>query len=262
MAEWSIASVLKTEEPQGSVGSNPTSSAKFLVLSYHMPIPTHDYASHYKEFSQNVAFAARTWYHHVYLNTQANENPAILLALNKASRFWMDQRYSAVQTTIIFLGKVFDEDKDAYSVHKMLNAAKNAINYFDKPALRTRKIEAVGEFEGIDDYIKNAHELELQDFKLIQAEVKKAKDIWERAKPLRNKLYAHSQMLSDEERTRLYSSVKNEDITNILQILLNISDALWQAEFNGWKPDFSSNHTKPFEWAKEDIDRLINSLLD
>ena len=27
VAEWSIASVLKTEEPQGSVGSNPTPSA-------------------------------------------------------------------------------------------------------------------------------------------------------------------------------------------------------------------------------------------
>ena len=29
MAEWSIAAVLKTAEPKGSVGSNPTFSAKF-----------------------------------------------------------------------------------------------------------------------------------------------------------------------------------------------------------------------------------------
>ena len=28
MAEWSIAAVLKTVVPQGTVGSNPTSSAK------------------------------------------------------------------------------------------------------------------------------------------------------------------------------------------------------------------------------------------
>ncbi len=31
VAEWSIAPVLKTGEPQGSVGSNPTSSAKLLA---------------------------------------------------------------------------------------------------------------------------------------------------------------------------------------------------------------------------------------
>ena len=30
MAEWSIALVLKTSVPQGTVGSNPTSSAKQL----------------------------------------------------------------------------------------------------------------------------------------------------------------------------------------------------------------------------------------
>ncbi len=31
MAEWSIAAVLKTAEPKGSVGSNPTPSAIFAL---------------------------------------------------------------------------------------------------------------------------------------------------------------------------------------------------------------------------------------
>ncbi len=31
MAEWSNASVLKTEEPQGSGGSNPSLSATILI---------------------------------------------------------------------------------------------------------------------------------------------------------------------------------------------------------------------------------------
>lgn len=34
MAEWSIALVLKTSVPQGTVGSNPTSSAKQLEKKY------------------------------------------------------------------------------------------------------------------------------------------------------------------------------------------------------------------------------------
>ena len=32
VAEWSIASVLKTEVPQGTVGSNPTSSVIFIPI--------------------------------------------------------------------------------------------------------------------------------------------------------------------------------------------------------------------------------------
>jgi hypothetical protein len=31
MAEWSIAPVLKTGDPQGSVGSNPTPSARLIM---------------------------------------------------------------------------------------------------------------------------------------------------------------------------------------------------------------------------------------
>jgi hypothetical protein len=58
-------------------------------------------------------------------------------------------------------------------------------------------------------------------------------------------------MLSDDERKKLYEAVKNADINALLQILLNVSNALWQAEFNGHKPDFSSNYTQPIEWAKK-----------
>ncbi len=33
MAEWSIAAVLKTVDPKGSGGSNPSLSANFLIKS-------------------------------------------------------------------------------------------------------------------------------------------------------------------------------------------------------------------------------------
>ncbi len=219
------------------------------------------YKKHYTEFSQNVDFAVRTWHHYVHLNNRANEEPTILSALNKAPRFWMDQGYSAVQTTIIFLGKIFDNDGSAHNVDKTLKTANNEKEHFSKAELRKRKIESGGEFEGIDEYVENATELNSNDLKIISAEVKKAKVIWERIKPLRDKIYAHNQMLSDAERKELYGAVKNADINDILQILLNVSNALWQAEFNGHKPDFSSNHIQPIEWAKKDIEELISSLL-
>ena len=222
---------------------------------------TSDYKKHYDAFEQNTAFAVRAWHHNVHLNNRANEDPAILAALNKAPRYWLDQRYSAVQTTIIFLGKIFDNDGRAYNVDKTLKAANNEKERFSKFELRKRKVQLGGEFEGIDQYVANATELNNNDLKVIWAEVKKAKTIWKRIKPLRDKIYAHNEMLSDGERKELYGAVKNSDINDILQILLNVSDALWQAEFNGHRPDFSSNHTQPIEWAKKDIEELISSLL-
>jgi hypothetical protein len=220
-----------------------------------------EYKKHYVAFSQNIVYAARTWHHHVHLNNRAAEDPAILEALNKAPRYWLDQRYAAVQTTIIFLGKIFDNDARAHNVDKTLKAAHDEKDHFSKPELRKRKVESGGEFEGLDEYVENATEPGSEDFKAISAEAKKAKVIWERIKPLRDKIYAHHEILSDAERKALYEAVKNDDITEILQILLNISEALWQIENNGRKPDFSSNCTQSIEWAKKDVEDLIASLL-
>lgn len=214
------------------------------------------YKRYYEQFSQNVNFAARTWHHHVYLFNRAAEDEEILAALNKAPRFWFDLRYSFFQATIIFLGKIFDLNGNSFGVDRTIRSAYEDKDYFSKKALRERK----GEFEGIDEYIENASELTEQDIKIIQKEIKKAKTIWQNIKPLRDKVYAHSETLSDEERASLYKAVKNEDINRIIQILLNVSNALWEAEFNGRRPDFSQDHTKPIEWAHKNIDELISSL--
>ena len=220
-----------------------------------------DYIKHYEQFSKNVDFAVRTWHRHVHLNNRANDDPAILAALNKAPNYWQDQNYIAVQTTFIFLGKIFDRDDRAYNVDKTLGAANDGKGHFSKTELRKRKVESGGEFEGIDEYIKSANELSPEDLKKIGAEVDKAREIWERIRPLRNQIYAHNQMLSDAEREKLYKAENNADINDILQILLNISQALFQAFHNGRRSDFSTNHTQPIEWAKQDIEELISSLL-
>lgn len=227
-----------------------------------------DYKTHYKLFSDNIAFAARTWHHHVYLNNMACSDTEILAALNKAPRYWLDQRYIAVKTTIIFLGKIFDSTRRAYNVEKMLETAKNDKKHFSKPELRKRKIASSGAFDGIDDYVENATELNDEQYKALAGEVNKAKSIWKRIKPLRDNIYAHDGDIYDsngqpphERRKQLYTDIKNADTNDILQILLNVSNALQQMEDNGRAPDFSYDFTAPIDRAKKDIDELVDSLL-
>lgn len=220
-----------------------------------------DYKKHYERFRQNVHFVARTWHGYVHLNNRAAAEETVLNALNRAPRYWLDQRYIAIQTTIIFLGKIFDYDARAYSIDKLNKILRNWLGYFNRSELRKRKIDLAGEFEGIDAYINNAHELGKQDLEAISTEVKKARKIWERIAPLRKKFYAHDEMLSDDERKDLFLKVKNADIDDLIQILLNISNALWEAEWNGRKPDLTVNFTQPIDAAKENIDELVSSLL-
>ena len=220
-----------------------------------------EYKKHYENFSRNVEYAARTWHHSLHLNKRAKDDEKILKALNRAPRFWLDQRYSALQTTIIFLGKIFDKAKRAHSVDKTIKAAAGEVGHFNRESLRARKVKIGGVFQGIDEYIDNASDLSSEDIKIINAEIEKAKVIWDRIKPLRDKVYAHNAMISEKESGALFEVVKYADISSTLQILLNVSNALWQAENNGRKPDFSNQHTRPIDWAKKDIEDLIGSLL-
>ena len=218
------------------------------------------YKKQYEHFSQEVSFVARTWHHHLQIEQRAMVDNKFHAALNKAAQFWLDHRFMALQTTIIVLGRVFDKDSRAHSLSKTLVAAKNELEHFEKSELRKRKI-GIGETPNwLDAYLASAHELSADDLKNIRVEYNKANSFWKKLEPLRNKIFAHGEILSDAERSSIYASAKTEDITSILQILLNISEALWQAEVNGKKPDFASDQTRTIAWAKKDIQELGDSL--
>jgi len=221
-----------------------------------------EYKRHYERFAQNVAYAARTWHHYVYLMNRSAQDKAVIDTLNKAPRFWLDFKYSSVQTTIIFLGKIFDTDSRVFSVDKTVRAAHDDKEFFSKEKLRERKVQQAGEFDGLDEYVNRASELGRDDFKVISAQVKRAKSIWERIKPLRDNIYAHDGMLSNEEREAHFKAVKNDDINEILQILLNISETLLQAEINGRRPNFSDDFRLPIDQAEQETERLIRSLVE
>ncbi len=167
----------------------------------------------------------------------------------------------ALQTAIIFLGKIFDEKDVAHSVSKLLNAARREIEHFNKNNLRDRKIQSGGNFDGLDEYLDNSHELSLEDLRIMKSEVRRAHGIWKRIKPLRDKVFAHHEDLPYEEKSGLYKNVTYTDITTALQILLNVSHAFWQAEYNGREPDFLSDHEVPIQRAKKQTEALIKSLL-
>ena len=141
------------------------------------------------------------------------------------------------------------------------NSARAEKEYFGKEALRKRKIEIAGEFDGLDEYITQASELNEADLEEINIEVEKAKIIWQRIRPLRDKIYAHSEILTPEQRADLYKAVTNSDIEDIIQILLNISNALLQFEINGRALDLSCDYRRPIDEARADMDKLIKSLV-
>lgn len=129
------------------------------------------YTEHYKAFSQNVNFAARILHYYLHMSARANEK-ADYDALNKTARFWNDFNFMALQTVIIFLGKIFDSQSRTHNLSKLLNALPQSLDHFSKANLKARKIATGGDknFDW-DEYVKDAHELNQADVDLIHAEV-------------------------------------------------------------------------------------------
>ena len=205
-------------------------------------------------------FAARTLHYYFSIAKTISKDADAHQALLGNARFWSDYNYMTIQTTVIFLGKIFDPNSKTYNLSKMINSASKAIPYFNREALRKRKTALGVETEIIDGYIPTAYELSKADIKAIKQEIKKANALWDKIEPFRNKIYAHSEILTSEERLELFGQVKYDDLKDLIQILLNISHALEQAELNGMKPDLAYNFEGPIRVAEGQIENLMASL--
>ena len=144
-------------------------------------------------------------HYYLELGNRAAEQDA-LNALNKNARFWNDYNYAALKTVIIFLGKIFDPDANAFSLSKLFNSVKSNLSHFSRDSLKRRKVSIAVEFEGLDEYLADAHELGKEDTKLIKQQIREARIIWKKIEPLRNKIYAHDEMLPEEEKTALFAN--------------------------------------------------------
>lgn len=220
-----------------------------------------DYRKHFDAFVKDVWFGARALQYHISLNEKVASNPRISKAINANPRFWLDFRFSNLTIAIISLGRVFDDDQSAHSITKMLQKAALNLDFFSKESLRARKQIHISDPYDLDRYIENAHELEQEDIKAIQSRRKEAQKLWRNIKPLRDKILAHSEIMSEEERTQIYKDIKYKDVSEVMEILVTIAHVLEQAELNGRKPDFNERFRGPMLVAEAELAKILDSLI-
>lgn len=217
------------------------------------------FEEHFKIFAQNIEFAARALSYHLCLNETASTNKKVAKVLDDNARFWIDYRFMTLQTVVIFLGKIFSKDMGSYKVHnidKVVQSAAEHLSYFSKSELEKRK----GEIPDKEAYFATVSELSSEDILSILDQVDKAEKIWNSTslRALRDKFFAHSEMLTPEHISKLLSEAKYDDIENLVQILLNISFAFEQAFTNGRKPSFISVADPSFPELSDDYKGPLN----
>lgn len=190
----------------------------------------------YSHFREDLAAAAHAFYLWKEINNFAVNDEAIYRGINEQALTWNIITHSLQTTFFIALGRLFDTDRDAFSVHAFLRGCIENIQEFERGALRKRKIAACNgkEEDWLDEYVAKAHAPTSKDFQLIRGEVSKHQAQYEAIyRPIRNQVFAHKEAGSMDNVQNLFGKTKISDIEQLLWFLLQVQELVSQLLNNG-----------------------------
>jgi hypothetical protein len=193
------------------------------------------------------------------INRLAISDQTIYKALNDDALFWVIQKHSLQMSLFITLGRIFDENKDACSVHRVIGETLKHTEFFSKNALAVRKCAGGAKPDWLDSYMSDAWEPNLQELralkKALAVQAKKFNEIY---RPIRHQVYAHRMAIGENE-FELFEKTNRTEIRSILTFLRELIDAIEDLYLNGRKPvlgKIENPHGCP-----ERIRQSVNSVL-
>jgi hypothetical protein len=215
------------------------------------------YVEYHDHFSNEVYQATACYVIWKNLQNQPAEDDALLMSLNENALSWVFIRHSMMVSLIMALGRIFDTDGDSVSVDDLIKSCIVDIDQFSKSKLRERKLQNHNAHEWIDSYMESVYEPIETDFLRLKPEVKKYREIFNSYyKPLRHKIFAHSDKASLSQRDDLWRATKGANMEDMLNFLEDVKITLQEAYLNGRKPELTGRKIDE-EWFSNDIQSLL-----
>jgi hypothetical protein len=214
--------------------------------------------THYRN---EVHLATNSFYVWKSINNVAAEDKSYITALNRTPLSWQVITHSLQCTFFIGLGRIFDRDKDSFSIYNLLKGCTENIAEFSRPALRARKCGDEPEPKWLDEYMASTYEPSADDFVCLDAEVEKWSEIFKSIyKPLRHKIFAHKDIKYLDEAHLLFSKTNIGEIEEMLGFLHAIDRYIWELLHNGRKCDLNDFVQDEEERVRLDVKSLLESI--
>jgi HEPN superfamily AbiU2-like protein len=208
----------------------------------------------YHELFSNEIYQATACY--VFWNRLQNEpakSEKLLAAFNVSPLSWIVIRHSMMVSLIMALSRIFDTDGDAVSINDLIKSCIEDIEIFSKDSLKKRKATQHGSEKWIEGYIEKAYEPSAKDFQMLKPEIYKYKKIYqEYYRPIRHKIFAHSDKMYFSNTDELWNATKNTNMVEMLNFLEDVKVTLQMAYDNGEKPDLKGREIDE-QWFSKDI---------
>lgn len=215
------------------------------------------YVEYHDHFSNEVYQATACYVIWKNLQNQPAEDSDLLKCLNVNALSWVFIRHSMMVSLIMALGRVFDTNGESVSVDDLIKSCITDIDLFTKSSLRERKSKSHNASEWIDSYMETTYEPSESDFQRLKPQIKKYRDVFNNYyKPIRHKIFAHSDKQSFTQTNELWSATKGANIEDMLNFLEDLKITLQEAYQNGRKPELKGRKIDE-EWFAKDIQSLL-----
>lgn len=217
----------------------------------------------YKLFRDEVTTASWSFYVWKSFNNIASKDHDIYTAINETALTWNIITHSLQSTFFITIGRLFDVDGDALSIHALLRACIDNIDQFNKASLRERKIrEYKGNLpEWLDKYIEEAYEPTEKDFQMLRGETSKIQKQYEEVyRPIRNKVIAHKERETLENVDELFGKTNVTQLQDFIIFLHQIENIVFQLLYNGKLTQIGDHEFKEDEYVNSDVMKLLTGL--
>jgi AbiU2 len=212
----------------------------------------------YELAREEVDKAIETFYTYLSIHKIAADNKEIYSAMNKNPTFWNINLYSLQTTFFITIGRIFDDGKDAFSIHKFIQSTLAHPEFFSKKFLAKRKSKGNSEPDWLNDYLKDVFEPGVSDLKIIKNQLtpyrKKFDDAY---RDIRKSVFAHTLIKEKDSVSELFEKTNISEIKQILYTLKDMLEALWQLYHNGRKLEFGKT---PKDYEKR-IEKTTQAVL-
>jgi hypothetical protein len=193
-------------------------------------------ASLHEHYRSEVAAASHAFYLWKGINNIAAADRGTFRGINEQALTWNTITHSLQTTFFIALGRLFDTDGDAFSIHAFLKGCIENIAEFDRPALHARKLALSNgvEPDWLARYVANAYVPTVGDFQRLRGEASKHQAHYEAIyRPIRNQVFAHKDAGSMDSLQGLFGKTKISDIEQLLDFLYQVQEVVFQLFQNG-----------------------------
>lgn len=211
------------------------------------------------EFTDEVTIATDAYYTLKHINEAELKDKSIYRGLDENARTWNIINYSLQCSYFVALGRIFDKDGEAFSIHRLLRDCIEKIESFSRESLAERKATSFGENkEGLENYLESADITDDSYFHRLKSEVAKHHRRYDqKIKPIRHKVFAHKEYDSLPIKDTLFKNVSIDDIEETLNFLHQLDKLFFQVYHNGKKSELREYKIDEEQHIKEDVNHLL-----